>query len=151
MWRDALLLAKPETLLRWHREGFRLWWRWRSRSRRSHEPRVAPNVIALIRRMAKDNRLWGAERIRGEPLKLGIRVAKRTVQRYMLPQGAAFAAPATSSLDSCSFQWLSFSWRSFRVCTPRFPRVPARPPPLYFQLKSTGFGTFPTSLNASQT
>jgi putative transposase len=83
LWRNTLLLVKPETLLRWHREGFRLWWRWRSRSRRSHEPRLAPDVIALIRRMARENRLWGAERIRGELLKLGVRVAKRTVQRYI--------------------------------------------------------------------
>ncbi len=82
-WRDALLLLKPETVLRWHREGFRLWWRWRSRARRSHEPRLAPDIIPLIRRMARENRLWGAERIRGELLKLGVCVAKRTVQRYM--------------------------------------------------------------------
>ena len=82
-WRDALLLVKPETILRWHREGFRCWWRWRSRRRRSYEPRLAPDVIALIRRMAAQNVLWGAERVRGELLKLGIRVAKRTIQKYM--------------------------------------------------------------------
>jgi putative transposase len=82
-WRHALLLVKPETLLRWHRDGFRLFWRRKSRSRSPHEPRVAPDVVALIHRMATENRLWGAERIRGELLKLGVRVAKRTVQRYM--------------------------------------------------------------------
>ena len=82
-WRHALLLVKPETLLRWHREGFRLFWRRKSRSRWPREPRVAPDVVALIRRMATENRLWGAERIRGELLKLGIRVAKRTIQRCM--------------------------------------------------------------------
>jgi hypothetical protein len=82
-WRCALLLVKPETVLRWHRAGFRLFWRNKSRSAGSREPRMAPNVIALIRCMAIENRLWGAERIRGELLKLGIRVAKRTVQRYM--------------------------------------------------------------------
>jgi hypothetical protein len=82
-WRGALLLAMPQTLLRWHRAAFRLLWRRKSRSAASREPRKAPDVIALIRRMAIENRLWGAERIRGELLKLGIRVAKRTVQRYM--------------------------------------------------------------------
>jgi putative transposase len=82
-WRDALLLVKPETVLRWHREGFRLFWRWRCRRRRAGEPRVAAQTVALIRRMANDNCLWGAERIRGELRKLGIPVAKRTVQRYM--------------------------------------------------------------------
>jgi hypothetical protein len=74
-WRSALLLVKPETLLRWHRAGFRLLWRRKSRSAESREPRVAPDVITLIRCMAADNCLWGAERIRGELLKLGIRVA----------------------------------------------------------------------------
>jgi putative transposase len=81
-WRDAVLLVKPDTILRWHRQGFGLWWRWRSRCRRP-EPRLAPETIQLIRRMASKNRLWGAERIRGELLKLGIHVAKRTIQRYM--------------------------------------------------------------------
>jgi putative transposase len=82
-WRCALLLVKPETVLRWHRAGFRLFWRHKSRAAGSREPRIARDVIALIKRMASENRLWGAERIRGELLKLGIRVAKRTVQRYM--------------------------------------------------------------------
>jgi transposase InsO family protein len=82
-WREALLLVKPETVLRWHRAGFRLFWRRKSRSAGLREPRLALDFIALIKRMAAENRLWGAERIRGELLKLGIRVAKRTVQRYM--------------------------------------------------------------------
>src|SRR5260370_8264045 len=56
-WPCALLLVKPETLLRWHREGFRLWWRWRPRIRQSHQPRIAPAVIPLIRRMPPDNLL----------------------------------------------------------------------------------------------
>ncbi|MGO9834333.1 MAG: integrase core domain-containing protein, partial [Polyangiaceae bacterium] len=90
-WRHALLLVKPETLLRWHREGFRLFWRQKSRSRWPGEPRVARDVVALIHRMATENRLWGAERIRGELLKLGVGVAKRTVQRYM--RGAWPTAP----------------------------------------------------------
>jgi hypothetical protein len=82
-WRDAVLLLKPETVLRWHREGFRLFWRWKSRSPKVAEQRISDDVVALIRRMARENRLWGAERIRGELLKLGIAVAKRTIQRYL--------------------------------------------------------------------
>src|SRR5262245_48597790 len=81
-WRQALLIVQPETLLRWHREAFRLFWRWRP-ARRRRQPRVAPETIALIRRMARENRLWGAERIRGELAKLGLRVSKRTVQKYL--------------------------------------------------------------------
>jgi transposase InsO family protein len=90
-WRHALLLVKPETVLRWHREAFRLFWRRKSRARWRREPRVAPDVVALIRRMAIENRLWGAERIRRELLKLCVRFAKRTVQRYM--RGAGPTAP----------------------------------------------------------
>jgi len=78
-WRDATLLVQPATILRWHRAGFRVFWR--RRSRLSGRPPTAR--AALIREMATHNPRWGAERLRGELLKLGIRVCKRTVQRYM--------------------------------------------------------------------
>jgi putative transposase len=81
-WQQALSIVQPDTLLRWHRELFRLFWKRKSKTA-SHAPKVAAETIALIRQMAKDNRLWGAERIRGELLKLGIRVCKRTIQKYM--------------------------------------------------------------------
>jgi transposase InsO family protein len=80
-WRNVLRIVQPGTLLRWHRAGFKALWRWRSRTRPA--PRLAPETAALVRSMASANRLWGAERIRGELLKLGIRVSKRTVQKYM--------------------------------------------------------------------
>ena len=82
-WRDALHLVKPDTLLRWHRDLFKLIWRRKSRSRGKQPRRLSKDVIELIRTMARDNVLWGAERIRGELLKLGIRVSKRTIQKYM--------------------------------------------------------------------
>jgi len=83
-WRQALLIVQPETLLRWHRQGFRLFWRRKARAAGSAaQPKVAAETIALIKEMATANQLWGAERIRGELLKLNIRVAKTTVQRYM--------------------------------------------------------------------
>ncbi|CAA9552360.1 MAG: Mobile element protein [uncultured Thermomicrobiales bacterium] len=82
-WRQALLIVQPETLLRWHRQGLRLFWRGKSRPRSAPQPKVAAETVALIKEMAAANRLWGAERIRGELLKLGIRVAKTTVQRHM--------------------------------------------------------------------
>jgi putative transposase len=81
-WQQTLLIVQPETLLRWHREFFRLYWKRRSKAS-SHQPKVAAETISLIREMAKENRLWGAERIRGELLKLGLRVCKRTIQKYM--------------------------------------------------------------------
>src|SRR6266700_6372767 len=78
-WRDATLLVQPATILRWHQAGCRAFWR--RRSRPSGRPPTAR--AALIREMATSNPRWGAERLRGELLKLGIRVCKRTVQRYM--------------------------------------------------------------------
>jgi putative transposase len=81
-WRAALLIAQPETLLRWHRQGFRLIWRIKSRGT-SKRPQVSAETVATIQRLAAENRLWGAERIRGELRKLGIRVGKRTVQRHI--------------------------------------------------------------------
>src|SRR5262245_57515145 len=80
-WGQALLIVQPETVLRWHRAGFRFFWRRRSAPRRQPSG-VAPDTVALIRRLARENRLWGAERIQGELGKLGIRVSKRTVQKY---------------------------------------------------------------------
>ena len=80
-WRQVLLLVQPATLLRWHREGFRLFWRLKSKPLQ-RQPRLSVEAIGLIRQMAKENPLWGAERIRGELLKLGIHVSKQTVQRY---------------------------------------------------------------------
>jgi len=84
VWRSALLIVQPDTLLRWHRQLFRSCWHRRSRAAApAHRPPLASETIALIREMAAANRLWGAERIRGELLKLGIPVAKTTVQRHM--------------------------------------------------------------------
>ncbi len=81
-WQQALVIVQPDTLLRWHRELFRLVWKRKSKAS-SHQPKIAAETITLIKQMAKDNRLWGAERIRGELLKLGVRVCKRTIQKYM--------------------------------------------------------------------
>lgn len=74
---------KPETVLRWHREGFRLFWRRKSKASTPRQARIASDTVELIRRMATDNRTGGAERIRGELLKLDIRVSKRTIQRHI--------------------------------------------------------------------
>jgi len=80
-WRDALIVVRPETLIRWHRAGFRLFWRYKSQTGR---PPIPAELRALIRRMATENPLWGEERIANElMLKLGIRVSPRTVRKYM--------------------------------------------------------------------
>jgi putative transposase len=70
-WKQALVIVQPETLLRWHHQGFKLFWKYKSRAA-SLKPRISQETVVLIKEMARDNRLWGAERIRGELLKLGI-------------------------------------------------------------------------------
>ena len=81
-WRHLLTVVKPETLIRWHRQGFRLWWRWKSRAR--GRPPIPLDLQQLIATLAAANRTWGEERISDELLvKLGIRVSPRTVRRYM--------------------------------------------------------------------
>jgi len=77
-WRTALVIVKPETVVAWHRKGFRLLWTWKSR-RRGGRPTVPANVRTLIRTMSRDNPLWGAPRIHGELLKLGIDVGQASV------------------------------------------------------------------------
>ena len=81
-WKQALFLVQPETLLRGPRELFRVFWKHKSKAH-SRKPRLSLETITLIKEMAANNRLWGAERIRGELLKLDIRVSKRTIQKYM--------------------------------------------------------------------
>src|SRR6202790_3832171 len=78
---NVMLLVKPATVVRWHRQGFRLYWRWRSRSGR---PSVDRDVRDLIRQMNAANPLWGAPRIHGELLKLGIEISQATVSKYMV-------------------------------------------------------------------
>ena len=81
-WQSALLLVKPDTLVHWHQQLFKKFWR-RKSAVRAGRPKLTREIITLIRQMAKDNPLWGAERIRGELLKLNIHVCKRTIQNYI--------------------------------------------------------------------
>jgi transposase InsO family protein len=79
----VVTIVRPETLVRWHRAGFRRYWRWQSR-RRGGRPRIEAELRALIRQMSRDNLLWGAPRIHGELLKLGFQVAQSSVAKYMV-------------------------------------------------------------------
>jgi transposase InsO family protein len=80
---QVLTVVRPETVVRWHRVGFRYYWRWKSRSREGRPP-IETDLRLLIRRMNKENPLWGAPRIHGELLKLGFQVAQSTVAKYMI-------------------------------------------------------------------
>jgi len=110
-WKDALVNVTPKTFIVWHRAGFRLFWRWKSRPGR---PRLPPELRTLIRAMARDNPGWGEERIANELLlKLGIQISPRTVRKYMpkRPQGqprgdqrwSTFVANHAKAIVACDF------------------------------------------------
>ena len=75
-------MVKPQTVVGWHRAGFRLYWRWKSRPR-GGRPRITPEIRGLIRRLAQENSDWGAPKIHGELQKLGFVLSERTVARYL--------------------------------------------------------------------
>src|SRR6478672_539550 len=84
---QVLAIIRPETLIRWHRSGFRCYWRWKSRSL-GGRPQIGMRLRALIRQMSTENELWGAPRIHGELLKLGVEVAQSSVAKYMVKRRA---------------------------------------------------------------
>jgi putative transposase len=81
---DAVVIVKPETVIAWHRRGFRAFWSWKSRPRKIGRPLVPADVRGLIHRMCRENPLWGAPRIHGELLKLGIEISQAAVSKYMI-------------------------------------------------------------------
>ena len=83
-WRSALIIVRPETVIAWHRKGFRLFWTWRVRHGRAGRPAVPKAVRELIRKMSRENPLWGAPRIHGELFKLSIGVGQTSVAKYIV-------------------------------------------------------------------
>ncbi len=83
-WRSPLMLVQPETVIRWHKKGFRLYWLWKSRLRWPGRKKVPKEIRDLIRAMSRDNPLWGAPKIHGELMKLGIEVSQSTISKYMV-------------------------------------------------------------------
>ena len=81
-WRSALVIVKPETVIAWHRQGFRLYWKWKSRRGQSGRPELGKEIRQLIRTMSLANPLWGAPRIHGELAKLGVVVSQASVAKY---------------------------------------------------------------------
>ncbi len=83
-WRSALLIVQPDTVVRWHKQGFKLYWRWKSRARAVGRPKVEAEIRKLIRRMCRENPTWGAPRIHSELQLLGYDVSETTVDKYMI-------------------------------------------------------------------
>ena len=100
-WRESIVVVKPDTLVRWHRKGFRLFWRWKSRAR--GRPSVPVEIQTLIRQMTEDNITWGEQRIANEiRLKTGIQLSPRTVRKYMPRR------PPHRSSSASSQRWSTF-------------------------------------------
>jgi type II secretory pathway pseudopilin PulG len=100
----AITIIHPETLVRWHRAGFRRYWRWKSRSL-GGRPQIGTDLRALIRRMSIENVLWGAPRIHGELLKLGFEVAQSTVAKHMVKRGGSPSQGWCTFLLSTPIDW----------------------------------------------
>ena len=83
-WHSALAIVKPETVVAWHRAGFRRFWTWKVRRAQPGRPLISRELRDLIRKMCRENPLWGAPRIHGELLKLGINIAESSVSKYMV-------------------------------------------------------------------
>ena len=113
----AVQIVQPETILRWHRAGFKMFWRWKSRCR-AGRPRIDRGLRDLIRRISRENRLWGASRIHGELLMLGFDVAQSTVSKYLVrggrPQSQSWKmflrnnAEAIAAIDICAVRTVTF-------------------------------------------
>ena len=113
----AVQVVQPETILRWHRAGFKVFWRWKSRNR-AGRPKIDRGLRDLIRRMSRENALWGASRIHGELLMLGFEVAQSTVSKYMVrcqnPPSQTWKtflqnhAEAIAAIDMCIVPTLTF-------------------------------------------
>jgi len=114
---DAVRVVQPETVLRWHRAGFKMLWRWKS-CHKAGRPKIDHGLRTLIRRMSRENPLWGASRIHGELLMLGFEVAQSTVSKYMVRSGMPPSqnwktflrnhAQAIAAIDLCVVPTLTF-------------------------------------------
>jgi hypothetical protein len=109
----AIAIVRPETIIRWHRAGFRAYWRWRS-GNRVGRPRISAELRSLIGEMSRANHLWGAPHIHGELLKLGFTLAQSTVARYMYrgPPSQGWRTFLTNHIDG--MQSISSSCRRLR-------------------------------------
>ena len=107
-WRTSLHLVQPGTVVRWQRQGFCYYWRWKSRG--GGRPKIDPELKALIRQMCRANPLWGAPRIHGELLKLGIDVSEATVSRYMVRRRGPPSQSWRSFLDNHAGELISMDF-----------------------------------------
>ena len=109
-WRSVLAIVQPETVIKWHRKGFKRYWRWKSRTGKPGRPPIEPKIRDLIRRMSRENSTWGAPRIVSELALLGHDVVEQTVAKYMVrtqkppsPTWRTFLANHVPDIAACDF------------------------------------------------
>jgi hypothetical protein len=117
-WRNALVIVRPQTVIVWHRKGFRLFWTWKVRHGRPGRPQVTKETRELIRRMSRENPTWGAPRIHGELLKLGIDIGETSVSKYLVRRSKPPSQTWRTFLDSHLKDLVSIDF--FTVPTIRF-------------------------------
>jgi len=117
-WRPALAIVRPETVVAWHRKGFRLFWTWKVRHGQLGRPVISREVRDLIRKMCRENPCWGAPRIHGELLKLGIDIGESSVSKYMVRSGKPPSQTWRTFLENHAQQLVSIDF--FTVPTIRF-------------------------------
>src|SRR5437588_5017630 len=117
-WRSALAIVKPETVVAWHRAGFRLFWTWKVRHGQPGRPLISREVRDLIRKMCQENPAWGAPRIHGELLKLGIDIGESSVSKYMVRSRKPPSQTWRTFLENHAKQLVSIDF--FTVPTIRF-------------------------------
>ena len=119
-WAKVLVIVKPDTVVRWHRAGFRRYWTWRNRRLRPGRPCVAPEIRELIRNMCRANPLWGAPRVHGELAKLGISISQTAVSKYMIRRRKPPSQTWRSFLDNhvedlVSIDFFTLPTATFRI------------------------------------
>ena len=153
-WKTSLYLVQPATVVRWHRQGFRYYWRWKSRG--LGRPKIDPEIRHLIQRMCRANPLWGAPRIHGELLKLGLDISEATVSKYMLrrygpPSQSWRAFLRNHARDTVSLDFFTVPTATFRILFVFLVLINDRRASLALQRHRTSDGrmdweTAPTSL-----
>jgi putative transposase len=120
-WRDRIFLVKPDTLIKWHRSGFRIFWRRKTKSSKGGRPKINKEIIELLRQMVIENPLWGVPRVHGELLKLEYEVSQTTVQRYFPKRGGKTIGqrwktfPRNHSKDIISVDFLTVPTINFKL------------------------------------
>ena len=119
-WQQTLIIVKPDTVVHWHKKGFKLFWRFKSRRKRPGRPPVSPEIRDLILKMAKANPLWGAPRIHGELLKLGIEISERTVSNLIFhrrpkPPSQTWRTFLKNHANKCSIDFFTVPTAVFNI------------------------------------